>query len=937
MVDNGMSKMSSGIPQITGISPKEGAPGTLVTLRGENLGNDASDLLALFICGTDCVVTAKWKSPSKIVARVGQAKRGAGDILLITKSGGKGISNVQFRVFVEEVNSLQESAVWVDESRTVPGRNVVRAVQDNEENEDALGFPINEKKSLDNSYLSKLFPDYSGNLRVENFSPAWYLLQHHKDSDIDKLRQGVENMKKKMKGAEERGKDRHKANLYSLINCVDALDSLHSKVKIEKNTRGWPLTSNLHDKVSEAKTTADKLFLDVLSRKDNADSTRNALSVLNRFRVIFFLSSKIDENIKKGEYSTILNEYARTKALFKDTDVSLFKEAMEVVDEKMRKFKNSLKHKLIDKPASFEEQNKLIKCLKILDPNSDPAWDAISSYHVYLEDILFEVQEKYYRLSIEEHERHSEGLVTVDGLSSTYTSNSNPRQQFCVELMNVLNEKLLMFWKLAQSYTPLDESQYSEKQADINQMITNTINCASWLLWNALVPQALPENVVKKFEDQFVEWEIDREKMDTSRQLNQLIFSIQTIRNCIKNLFEAQFMKSQMETLMGLCTTIRINCINHLVKLTNAKIIELHSKESWKTDVVLEKLTKTSLPDLYENEIYDTLSLLKQLISHDNYQGEADLTSEETLRQVLLDLLLQNVLSIKECFEIALDLQNNSDLKRPNRLQVSDGNHLRSSINSIQSDSQMSDNSNPIKNVSLDKRSIDSTETFNQSGTSISYTSSTQISSRKLLIVICNLEYIITQSITGICKRYRDSGVKHVDYISEKAKQRLNSFRQSLLKLYLNLKTNNFYTLLDSSSYEDPPEDDISEYVKEVILGMIFVKADLLLLAPQIINVIMVSATTNTLEKLISKIPSPDKLDNFVTTQYVIDLTAIEEAFQQYLTVEMTSKLNCIRADMVPKIDQERFQYCLKKYRDNMAMAITSLQITGKEDDEISV
>ena len=34
-------------PLVTGISPKEGPPGTRVTLRGENLGNDSRDLIGL--------------------------------------------------------------------------------------------------------------------------------------------------------------------------------------------------------------------------------------------------------------------------------------------------------------------------------------------------------------------------------------------------------------------------------------------------------------------------------------------------------------------------------------------------------------------------------------------------------------------------------------------------------------------------------------------------------------------------------------------------------------------------------------------------------------------------------------------------------------------------------------------------------------------------
>lgn len=67
-----------------------------------------------------------------------------GDIVIVTRSGGKGISTVQFRVLIEEIGSLQESSVWVDEHRTVPGRNVIRNIVETIENEDALGLKIDK-------------------------------------------------------------------------------------------------------------------------------------------------------------------------------------------------------------------------------------------------------------------------------------------------------------------------------------------------------------------------------------------------------------------------------------------------------------------------------------------------------------------------------------------------------------------------------------------------------------------------------------------------------------------------------------------------------------------------------------------------------------------------------------------------------------------------
>lgn len=50
---------------------------------------------------------------------------------------------------------------------------------------------------------------------------------------------------------EERSKNVHKANLHSLINCVNALDELYSKidVKIKDKKDYWPITKILEAKV----------------------------------------------------------------------------------------------------------------------------------------------------------------------------------------------------------------------------------------------------------------------------------------------------------------------------------------------------------------------------------------------------------------------------------------------------------------------------------------------------------------------------------------------------------------------------------------------------------------------------------------------------------------------------------------------------------------
>lgn len=72
-------------------------------------------LTGLTICGCDCLLSAEWKSPNKIIARSGPGK-GRGEIVVTTRSGGRGTSTVEFRGYHEMIGPMKESAVWVEEA-----------------------------------------------------------------------------------------------------------------------------------------------------------------------------------------------------------------------------------------------------------------------------------------------------------------------------------------------------------------------------------------------------------------------------------------------------------------------------------------------------------------------------------------------------------------------------------------------------------------------------------------------------------------------------------------------------------------------------------------------------------------------------------------------------------------------------------------------------
>lgn len=51
----------------------------------------------LTICGANCLLSADYKSGSKIIARTGQSRPGKGDVIVSTRSGGVGSCTVQFK------------------------------------------------------------------------------------------------------------------------------------------------------------------------------------------------------------------------------------------------------------------------------------------------------------------------------------------------------------------------------------------------------------------------------------------------------------------------------------------------------------------------------------------------------------------------------------------------------------------------------------------------------------------------------------------------------------------------------------------------------------------------------------------------------------------------------------------------------------------------
>ncbi|CAJ0575499.1 unnamed protein product, partial [Mesorhabditis spiculigera] len=377
--------------------------------------------------------------------------------------------------------------------------------------------------------------------------------------NLDQLRAGLVNLDREKLSEVKKTEEMHKANLYSLISCVDSLAALHVELAKAKETGEFAVIKQIATQIKDARSEAETVFKDVLARKDKADSTRNALSVLTRFKFIFFLNKSIDENMAKGEYSTILNDYMRARSLVAETDVPLFKEVMAGVDKKMAHFKkdpDDPPHRLSAQLRGAEQDD------QILDPDSDPLWHCITSSHQHLDTILWNLQKNHHEKAMADEKQRSNGRFLI--------VETNHRQVFITETVSNLMAKLQRFWKLVTNYTSSDDRS-AQTHEDVNQMLIGTINVS-------LV--ASPERA--------------RARLVTGRgdeEGPRLILAGVPVHLAAR------------ATLTELCMTVRLKAVSNIVDKGVNAIADLSKKENWQQREFISKgVCKTGLPDVFENE-----------------------------------------------------------------------------------------------------------------------------------------------------------------------------------------------------------------------------------------------------------------------------------------------------------------------------------------------
>ncbi|MBN3309213.1 EXOC2 protein, partial [Amia calva] len=658
-------------PLVTGISPNEGTPWTKVTIRGENLGTGPSDLIGLSICGHNCLLTAEWMSASKIVCRVGPAKNDKGDIIVTTRSGGGGTSTVSFKLLKhEKIGILDQSAVWVDEMnyydmRTDRNKGIsplsLRPAN-------PLGIDI-DKGKVPQKDLESLFPSMSGDFTSENFSATWYLIENHSATSFDQLRIAANNLRKQANKKNEGSLAYVKGGLSTFFEAQDALAAIHQKLEVDGTEKvEGSMTQKLENVLNRASVTADTLFQEVLGRKDKADSTRNALNVLQRFKFLFNLPLNIEKNIQKGDYDVVINDYEKAKSLFGNSEVQVFKKVYAEVETRIDALRSRLLDKLLEMPSTLHDQKRYIRYLSDLHASGDPAWQCIGAQHKWILQLMQNCKETcvkgqkgknfqtlphqfHTKLDLESDVRPS----PISRLSQTASLKrgssfqsprddswhfKGPHQVTLVEnLTEIVISQLPNFWKLWISY--VNGSLFSEtgeksgqvekskknarqKQNDFKKMIQEVMHSLVKLIRGALLPSSLTELELR----QYGGWEMKSEL--SGQWLTQVIH---TVRVSYEALAALEIPNDLLQVIQDLILDLRVHCLMVTLHQTAEDVKRLAEKEDW----VVDNEGITSLPSQFEQCMIQTLQSLKE--SMECKPAEVNMEYADLIEQRLLIIL----------------------------------------------------------------------------------------------------------------------------------------------------------------------------------------------------------------------------------------------------------------------------------------------------------
>ncbi|GFQ93464.1 exocyst complex component 2 [Trichonephila clavata] len=849
-------------PKVTGLSPKEGEPGTKVTIRGENLGTSQRDLLSLSICGVECLMYAEWHSPSKIVARCGAVRVPQyGDVIVTTKSGGKGTCTVQFKVLVRCIGLTDESAVWVDESwfgknrPTSPSQLYPDDPLRLSDESSVERFPVDE--------LQELFPEGSGDILSPNFQPIWYLLENHHGARFDDLKTGLAFLRRKVSTHDEGPLAFMKSNVSSVMSCLEALDTMKSTLEKDVQALGNDLAVPAEQAIQKAKEEAFGLFEEMLTRKEKADSTRNALSVLQRFRFLFNLPANIEKNIRKGDYEMVINDYARAKSLFHDTEVAVFKRVYQEVEQRIEQFREMLLEKLKNQPSTVEEQKRLVKFLVNLETPNDPAWQCVCHNKGWLLSVLNETKDKHTALAASTENREN---------FNSFSQLDMPQVvKFIVDITEKFSDHFPNMWKLGQAYlggqlhirenSESNDKQGLPKNIQFKNMVIEVMKKLCCLIRMGILPDSLHSLSVQQLQ-----------ALGTWPKAEHLTpwlpYCLRSIRNCFSGLLKLELPEDMLNPVQLLIFDLKVHAMKTLFSQASQDIQNLDERETWVVEIDDINGGTTQLPLLFENRVVETLQLVRETVLQCGPK-ETDIFLQINVQAAVK----QSSLSLLQAFATALD-------KMAQALKNKDNKQLK----------QLSPRIAPVNHsMFMDEENDKPSD------------------EAKCLIILSNCSYTVKSVIPRLQDSLNKYGYPDMQLVIKSSVTRFHEVSSKLFDLYVERKCDPVVGAIEPRMYAgsfnwelDYKPTGVSLYIKQTIMDMIEIHSEVFAISPPIVSKVLTKVVEAVVEELARLYECTDNYEGNSNIQATLNIRALEDAMSAYKTSQTSKHFMACRGKLKP-------------------------------------
>jgi len=860
-------------PVVTGISPKEGPPGTKVTVRGENLGTSQQDLVCVLLGQWDCSLSVEWHSPNKLVVLAGTS-RGLCDVIITSRSGGVGSCTVKFRGVDQVGGHLKESAVWLADFAAEREEILQELVSThNLGQEDVLGISMEGYEvRFPEDELESLFPGRSGSLFSEQFHPAWFLLENHHQSGYDDLRAGLSFLRRKV-NAEKEGQLTFLKDYAGLV--IDQLDALSEMRDLfQKHTSAHDPMVTMDTAINASKEEADKLFQEVLRRKERADATRSALAVLQRYRFLFYLPVSIERHVRRREFDVIINDYAKARGLFADTEVQVFKQVMAVVETKIANLRDILKAKLKEVNGSFEEQKHIIRYLVSLDTAGDVGWECILSEHAFIRSVLTSCREQY----------ASPGSSTASNATVTAVdaqTSAPPIVLFIEDVADRMTGKFPGLFKLGQCYFQgeLHGAPDPARKQDFKRLVSSVVE-----LWCALVRGALLPHTADSPEHAWT---------DSLREPVWLQGCLREVTSTYGSLQGLGVAPEALDEVSQLVFDLRKHCLMTMFRRTMEAVRQLPGRDAWTLETTLDNsgYGSTKLLTQFMAAVTAVVTQAEEQVLTPGPQ-ETPLMQNETVRKDVVVLLYNLVATFAQVLE---------------RLAFDDA------ASDAGEDSDEAQQPRPA-GAAADSPGYE----------------------YRLLVVLSNCHVLRLSRAPRLAAVFTEHGfpAPEVGQGLQKVTDVLADLEQKLFEAYMEEKADPILGIVEMSMYQGRfdwsavlrPPSDVRGYVKEILMNCIAVHAEVYSVSPLLVRRVLCNLVEGVAEELGRLMTSVTRMTPAGGQQARLDLAALQEALRLYVTdsarASFTEAAEALPNHQDPAGDKRLLEQLLRQFRANMKLQI---------------